>query len=195
MGYYAGDTLIITRTPTTVVVGVDPSSRKLAAIIGGVQADVSAVTYEIKALPQDKPHACLIAYQWAEALVTDQPGREVYVAVELPVFGRGGPGSTIPQAQINGALLAGVTAAGGEVLLVNNARAKKQIVGKGNASKEEIRQWVEREWPGLFTVIGEDQDLCDATMIWQYGVAAVTLRNRIARRKSLGGTSIKRRKQ
>lgn len=163
MDYYQGSSLI---NPPAVVIGVDPSSRKLAAVAGWVRPEALPVC----ALPQDKPQACVVAYDWVAALAGSQPpGCDVYVAVELPVLGRGGAGATIPQAQIGGALMAGIVSSGARAIMVNNSRAKKQIVGRGNADKAAIAGWVEHEWPDLYREYGADQDLCDATMIWQFG--------------------------
>lgn len=180
----------------TSVIGIDPSSRKLAAVYGVVGNEPN-VEYTVEKLPQDKPTACLIAYEWMHHLVVGQKatGQKVYAAIELPVLGRGGPGSTIPQAQINGALLAGAQAAGAIVILVNNARAKKEVVGKGNASKDDIRRWVKQAWPSLYSEIKNDQDLCDSTMIYMYGRKTVDLRDRIARRKTIEQATVLQRRR
>lgn len=170
---------------SATVIGIDPSSRKLAAVYCELGSEPD-VEHRTEKLPQDKPVACLTAYEWVRTLVLTRPIQPVYVAIELPVLGRGGPGSTIPQAQINGALLAGAQSAGATVILVNNARAKKEVIGKGNASKDDIRKWVKTAWPRLYSDIKTDQDLCDSTMIYVYGRNTVELRDRIAKRKSLG---------
>lgn len=180
----------------TSLIGIDPSSRKLAAVYGTV-GDEPYVQYTIEKLPQDKPTACLMAYEWMHRLVSiqDVTKHKVYAAIELPVLGRGGPGSTIPQAQINGALLAGAQAAGAIVILVNNARAKKEVVGKGNASKDDIRRWVKQAWPALYSDIKNDQDLCDSTMIYMYGHKTIELRDRIARRKTIEQATVLQRRR
>lgn len=177
----------------SVVIGIDPSSRKLAAVVSviGDESNVQTIT---KPLPQDKPAACLLAFEWARTLVESNQDRgDVYVFIELPVFGRGGPGSTIPQAQINGALLAGAQMAGAEVVPVNNSRVKKEVVGRGNANKDDIRQWVHDEWNDLYVKIEKDQDLCDSAMIYQYGTQIVVRRDKIAAKKNLEGVAVKRR--
>jgi Holliday junction resolvasome RuvABC endonuclease subunit len=178
------------------VVGIDPSSRKLAAVYGVVGRE-PYIEYTVEKLPQDKPTACLMAYEWMQRLVVGQQatGNTVYAAIELPVLGRGGPGSTIPQAQINGALLAGAQCAGATIILVNNARAKKEVVGKGNASKDDIRRWVKDAWPSLYSEIKNDQDLCDSAMIYQYGRKTVELRDRIARRKTIERATVLQRRR
>lgn len=177
----------------TVVIGIDPSSRKLAAVVSviGDEANVQTIT---KPLPQDKPTACLLAFEWARTLVeTHKSLGDVYAFIELPVFGRGGPGSTIPQAQVNGALLAGLQMAGANVTPVNNARVKKEVIGRGNANKDDIREWVKLAWNDLYVKIEKDQDLCDSAMIYQYGSQVVSLRDKIAAKKNLEGVSVKRR--
>lgn len=175
-----------------VVIGVDPSSRKLAAISCVVGMEDSAV-YHLKSIPVDKPTACLMAFEWARMIVGANAPHATHAFVELPVLGRGGPGSTIPQAQINGALLAGFQIAGSIVTPVNNSRAKKQVIGRGNANKEDIREWVEENWPSLYESIGGDQDLCDSAMIYQFGKAVLARRDRLSKHPSLDGVSIKRR--
>lgn len=163
------------------IIGVDPSSRKLAAVASSMGDDRADIY--VKALPQDKPTACLMAFEWMRSIVEERDG-DVYVFIELPVFGRGGPGSTIPQAQVNGALLAGGHSAGASVNLVNNARVKKEVVGKGNATKDDIREWVRDNWPTLYSQIETDQDLCDSAMIHRYGSQVVEHREEISRRKN-----------
>jgi Holliday junction resolvasome RuvABC endonuclease subunit len=178
----------------TVVVGVDPSSRKLAAVIS-IVGDEGDVVTNTRALPQDKGYACHLAYEWMKLIVEENLGHgKVHVFIELPVFGRGGPGSTIPQARVNGAITAGAIAGGAEVIDVNNSHVKKVTVGKGNATKDDIRDWVEVVWPELFEQISKDQDLCDASMIYIYGRGIVTKRDRIAKRRAAGGITVKRKK-
>jgi Holliday junction resolvasome RuvABC endonuclease subunit len=179
---------------SVVIIGIDPSSRKLAAVIS-IMGDEANVEHITKPLPQDKPVACLMAFEWVRALVDrhTENGHEVYVFIELPVLGRGGPGSTIPQAQINGALLAGAHMANAEVVPVNNSRAKKEVIGRGNANKDDIRVWVSEAWPDLYAKIEKDQDLCDSAMIYVFGKQIIERRDKIATKKNLDGVSVKRR--
>ena len=178
----------------TVVVGVDPSSRKLAAVVSVVGNEGDVVT-STRALPQDKPYACHIAYEWMHLLVEEYSTHgKVHVFLESPVVGRGGPGATIPQARVNGALSAGAVAAGAEVIDVNNSHCKKVTVGNGRASKDDIRDWVEVVWPELFPKIETDQDLCDSAMLYIYGVGIITKRERIAKRRARGDVVVKRKK-
>lgn len=177
----------------SLVIGIDPSSRKLAAVVSVIGDEDNVITIT-KPLPQDKPIACLLAFEWARTLVEEHQHRgDVYAFIESPVLGRGGPGSTIPQAQINGALIAGLQMAGANVTPVNNSRVKKEVVGRGNANKDDIRQWVHDYWNDLYVKIEKDQDLCDSAMIYQYGSQVVNLRDKIASKKNLEDVSVKRR--
>lgn len=55
-----------------------------------------------------------------------------------------------------------------EVKLINNMTWKKAVIGKGNASKEDIRKYVVDL--GYAHLCGDDQDQYDATAIGLYGV-------------------------
>ena len=163
-----------------MVFGVDPSSRKLA-IVYSYLGDEKNAQYKTKKLPQSKPESCSMAHEWIKGIIESLPieTEKVYVFVELPVMGRGGIGSTLPQAQVNGAFLAGAFMAGATVVPVNNMTVKKQVVGKGNASKDDVKEWLRNSWLRHFQKVGNDQDLCDASMIYVYGVKKVKLRVRI----------------
>lgn len=175
-----------------VVIGIDPSSAKLAAVLSAV-GDEPGATLHVKRLPKDKPEACQVAFEWVTELVQSVPMDDVYVYIEYPVLGRGGPGSTIPQALINGALQAGARMAGATVYSVNNAHCKKVVIGRGNANKDDIRAWVKEAWPALYEKIGKDQDLCDSAMIYVYGKRVVARRHRQIERKQQGTRVIRRR--
>lgn len=162
-----------------VVVGVDPSSAKLAATIGTPGSEPH-IQQRKCSLSRDKPKACRQAHEWIAALVQEQgEDADVYVFLELPVMGRGGPGSTIPQARINGAVTAGAEIAGATVVDVNNAHCKKDVVGRGNATKDDIAAWCREAWPHAYKMCAKDQDLIDSVMIWYYGRGVIQMRKRL----------------
>lgn len=180
-----------------LIFGIDPSSRKLA-VVYGVLGQEDKTKFKTKKLPQEKPESCSIAYSWIkgllESVAEDESAdlKEIYVFVELPVLGRGGAGSTIPQAQINGALLGGAFSAGVNVIPVNNVRVKKEVIGKGNANKDGIKEWLSVAWSSMYNQVHADQDLCDASMIYTYGKRVVQLRDKIVQNKTLDGMMVKR---
>lgn len=186
------------------IIAIDPSSKKLACVYSLLGQEKS-VKFETIQLPKLKPEACHIAYEWIQDLilkVEGVPAKHMFVFIELPILGVGGFGSTLPQAQINGALLAGAYAMGVNVISVNNMTCKKQVIGKGNSNKDDIQRWVRTSWAGLYKKFGTynkkkdiiiyDQDLCDSAMIYMYGKKVVELRERITTSKSLGDVSSKR---
>lgn len=165
-----------------LIVGVDPSSAKLAATIA-VPGSEPKVVQRKTTLSRDRVRACVSAYDWMTELVGEYPDHDVYVFIEAPVFGRGGPGSTIPQAQINGALTAAASKAGATVTSVNNAHCKKEVVGKGNANKDDIAAWCKTAWPKVYKMTEKDQDLIDSAMIWVYGRGVLKMRARLAAKR------------
>jgi Holliday junction resolvasome RuvABC endonuclease subunit len=46
---------------------------------------------------------------------------------------------------------------------------KKAVVGKGNATKEDVGESIRLRWPALYTEVAGDQDLTDASAIALYG--------------------------
>jgi Holliday junction resolvasome RuvABC endonuclease subunit len=158
-----------------IIIGCDPSSKKLAAVISfiGKEEDADIDIYKLKA--KEKALSCAMAFTWARRLGRKclEQSADVVVFVEAPVFGRGGPGSTIPQAQINGALLAGFSMAGITVMTANNSHWKKEVIGKGNANKVQIKEWVQQYWPAMYLSANNDQDVIDAAAIYIYGSKVV----------------------
>ena len=81
-------------------------------------------------------------------------------------MGRGGVKSTMVQAFVSGAVQAVLYDLGIGVHLVPVGTWKKATVGKGNATKAEVKQWVEMKYP---TLKGEGQDILDAAALADYG--------------------------
>jgi Holliday junction resolvasome RuvABC endonuclease subunit len=77
-----------------------------------------------------------------------------------------------------------------EVRLVNVSTWKKEMIGSGNAKKEDIREYVTDL--GYASLCGDDQDRFDAAVIGQYGLSRVYLVED-AGLLSGGGTSVAKR--
>jgi len=71
--------------------------------------------------------------------------------------------------QTLGAVLAGI---GGRE--VNVMSWKKDVVGKGNATKDEVAAWLRDKHPRFHTMAGGNQNLVDATCIALYGEQLIT---------------------
>jgi hypothetical protein len=168
----------------SIIIGIDPSSRKLAAVIsqGSTLLDVRKTD-----LPEKRPaETCYLAYKFVYDLVYEMqgvdpwnndvmPNCEVLVCVEAPLSAgaRGGVRALIPQAEVAGAILAACGVRGVTVELVPQQSWKKVVVGNGNASKAEIRRWAMKYWRKLWLASLADQDILDAGGINRYGAKMV----------------------
>lgn len=157
----------------TVIIGIDPSSRKLAAVanvLGETSFDV-----HIKELPPKLPaETCLLAYVWMRRICYhySSEGYQVKCYLEAPISAgaKGGVKALIPQAQVSGALLAGAKSIrASHIELVSIQTWKKIVVGAGNATKPQIRQWAQQYWGALYKDYSDDQDVLDAAGINRYG--------------------------
>jgi len=67
-----------------LVLGIDPSSKKLA-VVYSVLGKENEVKFKTKKLPQEKPEACSIAYEWLKGFIEDIrgeiPTKDIYVFI------------------------------------------------------------------------------------------------------------------
>lgn len=189
-----------------VIIGCDPSTKKIA-LVWVYNGDTQNPHTWLYKLPdtQDYAQRCGAAYvavrRQLQRIVQGRPNIEVYFFIEEPVVGRGGAYATITQAKIHGAIVAAchastvVTRARG----VNNATAKKQVVGKGNAGKPEIAQWCKVYWRSLAEKVseynkGDQQDIIDAGMIEQFGEKTISTKERLLNYRNTKRRIIKKRR-
>lgn len=155
----------------TIIIGLDPSSRKIAMVYARYGATESLHS-KVIALPQDVIPALALAYKATRRMVkryVDQ-GAEVVLCIEEPVVGKGGPYATIKQSKVHGAIVAGAVAGGARVSAVQNTTWKKSVTGKGNHGKVQVAQYVRKNWRNLSKLAGPDQDLIDAGCIYAHAV-------------------------
>lgn len=173
------------------VIGVDPSSKSMA--MAGMDEGVPWA-HKIKrprGLSDDWPGTLM----WFFEQLTDHsewpwryyPG-PLAVFVEQPLLGRGGVRSTIKVSQAAAIpLLAAVACGVDGVYEVNVQSWKKQVVGKGNASKDDVKAWLRVNHPERYAFTGGDQDLIDATCIYLYGESIVGAGSRVSGALAEGG--------
>lgn len=156
-----------------VIMGVDPSSRKVAVTTtwsGWDEPELFTID-----LPENHSEGCGLAFRrFFEYLsgVKERTGHTPFVFQEeaLMAFGRNmNAKSTITQARIGGSLEAACSEAMVPVLLVNNKVWKKVVVGNGNAGKPDIAEWVHDNMPDAYDLAGGDQDLLDSSAINKFG--------------------------
>jgi len=105
--------------------------------------------------------------------------------LEAPVLGIGGPGPTISQAQIGGAIMAAAEEYGVPLTMVNNQSWKKRVCGAGNINKEEVAKRMKDIWPDAVKLANGDQNAIDASAINLFGRKALALKVRIMKRRAL----------
>lgn len=183
------------------VIGIDPSTAKLAATTTGPYTGMQMHLLE---LPRDHAVACAMAFNWIHklgdrlrALNSDGGHPKVFIFLEKPIVWHGGR-STIPLAQVNGALQAGALwqrSHVSEIILVNNQRWKLEVCGKGGLSKPEIAKAMQEVWPhawlrahrikrskrGHSLGVILDQDLLESAAINKYGRRVLRYRRRMER--------------
>lgn len=153
----------------TIVVGMDPSSRKLAMVYARYDKP-EELHKKVFSLPQSVIPALALAYKVIRRFMkslTDK-GYRVVLYIEEPVVGKGGAYATIKQSKVHGAVIAGAVAGGAVCESVNVGTWKKVVVQKGNASKVQVAQHVRKHWRNLSSLAGPDQDLIDAGCIYSY---------------------------
>lgn len=159
----------------TTVLGLDLSSRKIA-LMG--RNERSGWFCETWVAPKKVKNRGEILAQFLDpftAFVEEAVARgPTWMFVENPLVGVGGPHATIVQAQVQGLVLgtsvrSGVAAA----YPVNVQTWKKDVVGRGNASKDEVAAWLKRECPNLTDMADGDQDLVDAACVALYGIRVI----------------------
>lgn len=148
-----------------VVIGVDPSSKSMHAV---VTVDGVPTVHYIPLHKTDKTLANAQAFKWASELVREHPMDDVYVFVELPVMGRAGAHTMLVIGKAIGAVEAAAVLGGAKVIEVNNMTWKSKVIG-GRVGKPEIKAYVKRAWPTVYELADGNQDLCDAACINLYG--------------------------
>lgn len=153
-----------------IIIGVDPASSKLALVaICGDKFVSKAYTR----LGKSGGVACWNAWNSTERFVAELPweldGRELHSYIEAPLVGRGGVRTTMVQCFTSGAVQGALNGLGFSTEVANVSSWKKRVVGRGNAKKPEIAEFLRINHPELFRATSGNQDLVDASCIALYG--------------------------
>lgn len=155
------------------VIGIDPSSRKIAFFC--LEDGAMWFTHVVKIPIKVKNRAVLCAQVFTEChtFFSDLMDKKIPVFIEQPLMGRSAQ-ATIVQAQSNGVVQAAAVLAGMERVYEVNVRSwKREVIGRGNADKAYIRDWLSTHHPALAGHAGDDQDLIDAAAIALHGQGCV----------------------
>jgi hypothetical protein len=151
-----------------LVLGIDPSSVKLALVAWTSETPIIAADYYLA--KRSGPEACFEALGAMQDFCDSLPDQPKKVAfLELPVQGRGGYRATVVQAYVNGVVQAWLVNEGFDVRHVNVSSWKAEVCGDGRASKEAVGQALAVRWLDAHIVCRDDQDLVDAACICLYG--------------------------
>ena len=152
-----------------IVIGVDAASSRAAFVaLRGREFFAMAVTK----LGKTGGEACAAAHIATHDFLDQLPWpvtESIQAYIEWPVLGRGGFRSTMVQAFTSGAIQGALHERGCVTKGANVSSWKKAVVGKGNATKEDVSKSLRLRWPALYAEVGGDQDLCDASAIALYG--------------------------
>lgn len=173
-----------------VTVGIDASSKKIAAVVTVDGHDdplalIPPTLWKRTLVGDDIVVRCSAAYRWGRWMMSDVDKMlaengiyeyEVQVYIEEPVVVPRNMRSTVVQAKVHGAIVAGIRSSRRysqvPITSVVPPSWKKQVVGKGNATKPEVSKHVFIVWPYVYNLASGDQDLLDAACINLFGQKA-----------------------
>lgn len=162
------------------VIGIDPSSRKVAATVLRPDGSFDIWPMPIKLVPL--PLRCVNAYNLVRDLVRLASPCVVVLEQPVSVAGKGSIRAVIPQARVNGAICAAALRAGAkEVIDVTPSQWKMDVISVGDASKTIVAKHLLKTWPALYHAAGGDQDVLDSACIALYGKHIVDKRGRIVK--------------
>jgi len=156
---------------STLILGIDPASTHIAFV--ALYGNEYRVTVS-KNLGKSGPEACHNAreltiktigelHQWAGNEIT------IHAFYELPILGRGGFTSTTVQCFTSGAVQGVLYERKCKTYPVNVSSWKKAVVGRGNADKGQVAEYLRLGWNSLYCSASGNQDVYDATCIALYG--------------------------
>ena len=160
-----------------MIIGADLSSRTLAFV-----DEDESVKLGVPKSMRDRSEILQELFLMTIGYLSGKGGEEkFYLFVEDPVVGRGGSRATILQSQVHGVVLTVAVQSGSlGVYGVNNKTWKRSVVGNGNATKDEVTDWLRANHPALAKRAGEDQDLVDASCIYLHGRGIIQQGERIS---------------
>jgi Holliday junction resolvasome RuvABC endonuclease subunit len=151
-----------------MIIGIDLGKRKIAAFYHAEGVGVTGIA-RFESPPKERYEEI----QWLTDEFSDwldmlslSIKEEILTFCEAPIVGISKNYQTaIDIAQISGVILSCRV----RTYLVPPPAWKKTVLGKGNATKEEVAAWLKEVKPEYFRLCDGDQDLIDACCIALYG--------------------------
>ena len=173
--------------------GLDPSSKKIAIVVSEREHQDFPHIFIHEIASEDHQDRCAEAFDFVFEVCMKFKDEGFIIYMEEPVMGVGGPGATIPQAYVEGAIMTAADQAGIKVRIVNNSTWKKRVLGNGNIPKVEIGPKLVEIWPKLYKAVplatsGDfkgkpDQDALDAGCLNKFGWKQILLAERLRKRR------------
>jgi Holliday junction resolvasome RuvABC endonuclease subunit len=174
--------LIVPLVGGSVIIGIDPSSFSVACAVVAKDrvAAVHKATFRKAGSGAWSPKDAGMALQVIEKLFIEvlEVSSVTQIFLEEPVMGRSVK-PTIVQSYVSGIVQAVATNLGASLELVNNKRWKLEVIGNGNAKKDDTRAVLTKRMKRLATLCGDDDDLYDAAGIALYGNSLIKQRNNL----------------
>lgn len=141
--------------------GLDPASKKIAMFTDN---DGLIRAAKLSVPRTDRNTELLVLRHFMQQVLEFDPDPRIFCE-EPVVAGARNLRSTILVAETVGVVLA----LDARVYLVPVSSWKKSTIGKGNATKDEVREWLNNSHPKYAQQCGVDQDLTDAAAIYLHG--------------------------
>lgn len=156
------------------VIGVDPSSRKIAAVASTPDGGWLTFTSEVDESTA-KQRGKTLGYLFNEFLdwLRDLDLGAFFLFVEQPLFGRNVNTMRVISQVESLVLLAAHEQDAQGIYEVNVQVWKKDVVGQGNASKGDVKSYLQEHHDDLSVHLGDDQDLFDAGAVCLYGLQVI----------------------
>lgn len=142
--------------------GCDPASKKIAMFTEDGPGNIHSELITVK--KSNRNDELMELRRQLMFTLSRDPNPTIYCE-EPVVAGARNIRSTILVAETVGMILA----LNAHVRVVPVSSWKKATVGKGNATKDEVTEWLRREHPDYASNCHESQDLTDAAAIFIYG--------------------------
>lgn len=156
---------------TPIILGIDASSTHIAFVaLHGNEFHVTVSKNLGKSGPESCHQARLLTLKTiGELNKWASNANEIHAFYELPVLGRGGFRSTIVQCFTSGAVQGALYERQCPTYPVNVSSWKKAVVGRGNADKGQVAEFLRLRWNTLYCSASGNQDVYDASCIALYG--------------------------
>lgn len=159
------------------VLGIDLGTRKYAFVhLEGDDQSVRVIDVAVGQMDASPNHFHVV--HWMREQASHHTHGVDHVYIELPLRGRGGVKVATQMAMNAGAIATAFTSEGLPVNGANVQTWKRETVGRGNAGKLDVAEWLEASHPAIHRECGRvgakhRQDAIDAACIGLYGLVVL----------------------